>query len=130
MFDAIPSDNIELNIDPSHLVMQLMDPIAPIAEFSDRIFHAHAKDMRIEHDRLDRHGVLTGPEIAHWGTPKIPGYGDLAWNRWVSALTDIHYDGAVCVEVEDEAFTDSFEGRRRSLQISRDVLRPLIGEAT
>jgi hypothetical protein len=33
----------------------------------------------------------------------------------------------VCVEVEDHAFTDSLEGRQRSLRISRNVLQPLLG---
>ena len=38
MFEAIPSEHIGLNYDPSHLQMQLMDPIAPIREFGSRIF--------------------------------------------------------------------------------------------
>ena len=50
MFEIIPSASFGLNYDPSHLVMQLIDPIAPIREFGPRIFHAHAKDMRIDRD--------------------------------------------------------------------------------
>ena len=41
-------------------------------------------------------------------------------------LTDAGYNGPVCVEVEDEAFTATLEGRKRSLRISRNVLQPLI----
>jgi sugar phosphate isomerase/epimerase len=123
MFDHIPSQHFGLNYDPSHLVLQLMDPIAPIKEFGTRIFHAHAKDMKVERDELNDRGVLT----FDWATPKIPGLGDVDWGKWVSALTDVGYDGPVCVEVEDESFMRDLESRKQSLRISRNVLRPLIG---
>jgi sugar phosphate isomerase/epimerase len=123
MFEHIPSPSFGLNIDPSHLVLQLMDPIAPIKEFGSRIFHAHAKDMKIEREELNDRGVLT----FDWGTPKIPGLGDVDWGKWISALTDAGYDGPVCVEVEDEAFMRDLDSRKQSLRISRNVLRPLVG---
>jgi sugar phosphate isomerase/epimerase len=122
MFAAIPSDHFGLNYDPSHMVLQMMDYVAPIHEFRKRLFHAHAKDMRVERALLDAKGVLA----LGWTTPKIPGLGDVDWNRWVSALTDAGYDGPVCVEVEDEAFMPGLEARKQSLRISRNVLRPLI----
>lgn len=124
MFEAIPSLNFGLNYDPSHLVMQLMDPIAPIREFGPRIFHTHAKDMRIDRHRLDDIGSLEPPMLR--STAKIPGLGDVHWGHWIGALTDAGYNGPVCVEVEDEAFHDTFEDRKRSLRISRSVLQPLI----
>lgn len=125
LFEAIPSDSFGLNYDPSHLRMQLIDPIAPIREFGPKIFHAHAKDMRIDPHRLNDVGTLAPPmDLA---TAKIPGLGDIDWGLWIGALTDVGYDGPVCIEVEDEAFTHSLEGRKQSLRISRNVLRPLIG---
>jgi sugar phosphate isomerase/epimerase len=124
MFETIPSKNFGLNYDPSHLRMQLIDPIAPIREFGPRIFHAHAKDMRIDDDRLQNVGSLELP--MERSTAKIPGHGDVNWGDFIRALSDVHYSGAVCVEVEDEAFTHTLEGRQRSLRISRDVLQPLI----
>lgn len=123
MFEAIPSPNFGLNYDPSHMVLQRMDCYAPIKEFADRIFHTHAKDMKIEYDQLNDRGVLT----FDWYTAKIPGLGDVDWPRWISALTDAGFDGPVCIEVEDEAFMASLETRKQSLRISRNVLRPLIG---
>ncbi len=124
MFETIPSPNFGLNYDPSHLVMQLMDPIAPIREFGPRIFHTHAKDMRIDRHRLNDIGSLEPPMLR--STAKIPGLGDVPWGLWIGALTDAGYNGPVCVEVEDEAFHDTLEGRKRSLRISRRVLQPLI----
>ncbi len=124
MFEIIPSVHFGLNYDPSHLRMQLMDPIAPIHEFGRRIFHAHAKDMRIDQAKLDRMGSLVLPMDR--ATAKIPGLGDVPWGKWIGALSDAGYDGPVCVEVEDHAFEGSLERRIKSLEISHGVLRPLI----
>ena len=124
MFEIIPSPNFGLNYDPSHLVMQLIDPIAPIHEFGKRIFHTHAKDMRADGETLNDVGCLVPP--MQRCLAKIPGFGDVHWGQWVGALTDVGYNGSVCIEIEDEAFTDTLEGRKRSLRISRNVLQPLI----
>ena len=124
MFEVIPSSHFGLNYDPSHLVMQLMDPIAPIREFGPRIFHAHAKDMRIDRHRLNDVGSLEPPMLR--STAKIPGLGDVPWGQWIGALSDAGYNGPVCVEVEDEAFVETLEDRKRCLRISRQVLQPLI----
>ncbi|MEO0531129.1 MAG: sugar phosphate isomerase/epimerase family protein [Planctomycetota bacterium] len=125
MFEAIPSPNFGLNYDPSHLRMQLMDPIAPIREFGKRIFHTHAKDTRIDWHVLNDIGTL-GPPMDKT-TAKLPGLGDIDWAAWIGALGDAGYDGPVCIEVEDEAYTGSLEKRKQSLRISRNLLRPLIG---
>lgn len=124
MFEIIPSVHFGLNYDPSHLRMQLMDPIAPIHEFGPRIFHAHAKDMRIDVPKLDRLGSLVPPMDR--STAKIPGLGDINWGAWIGALADAGFDGSICVEVEDHAFEGSLERRRKSLEISYRVLRPLV----
>ncbi|MEO1498285.1 MAG: sugar phosphate isomerase/epimerase family protein [Planctomycetota bacterium] len=125
MFEIIPSPSFGLNYDPSHLRMQLMDVVAPIREFGPRIFHTHAKDTRIDWHKLHDVGTL-GPPMDK-ATAKLPGLGDIDWPAWIGALGDAGYDGPVCIEVEDEAYTGSPEARRRSLRISRNVLRPLIG---
>jgi sugar phosphate isomerase/epimerase len=124
MFEMIPSPHFGLNYDPSHLVMQLIDPIAPIREFGSRIFHAHAKDMRVERNKLNDVGSLVPP--MERCAAKIPGLGDVDWGKFVGALSDVGFDGPVCVEVEDHAFEGSLERRIQSLRISHNVLRPLV----
>ena len=125
MFEAIPSKHFGLNYDPSHLRMQLMDPIAPIREFGSRILHTHAKDMRIDVERLNDVGSLVPPMDR--ATAKVPGLGDIDWGKWIGALSDAGYQGPVCIEVEDEAFTETLELRKQSLRIARNTMRPLIG---
>ncbi|MFP4483849.1 MAG: sugar phosphate isomerase/epimerase family protein [Spirochaetaceae bacterium] len=113
MFEIIPSRNFGLNYDPSHMIWQMMDYISPIYEFSDRIFHAHVKDAKLREDLLDDVGIMATPLEYH--TPKLPGLGDVDWGAYFSALTDIGYDGATCVEVEDRAYEESLEARKASL---------------
>ena len=113
MFHDIPSPNFGLNFDPSHLIWQQMDYLAPLAEFRDRIFHVHAKDARIDRAALDQHGVLSYPKL--WHTPKIPGLGDVRWGAFFGGLSDAGYTGHVAIEVEDRAFEGSLEARLDSL---------------
>ncbi len=120
MFEDISSPNFGLNFDPSHLVWQQIDYIAPLAEFKDRIFHVHAKDARIDRALLDQHGVMSYPKL--WHTPKIPGLGDVRWGAFFAALSDAGYNGHVAIEVEDRAFEGSIEARLQSLEISRRYL--------
>lgn len=121
MFAAIPSASFGLNYDPSHMVWQQMDYLAPLVEFADRLFHIHAKDVRIDRHRLDAEGILATPLAYH--TPKLPGMGEVDWGKFVSVLGDAGYRGPVCVEVEDRAFEDSPESRRLALRQSCTYLR-------
>ena len=124
MFNEIPSANFGLNYDPSHLVWQFMDYIKPIYEFKDRIFHVHIKDAKILHEELDNVGILATPLSFH--RPKLPGLGDVDWGKFFSALTDIGYNGAACVEVEDRSFEGSLKMQQRSLIQSREYLRQFV----
>ena len=45
MFRRIPSRALGLNYDPSHLVWQQMDCVAPVLAFKDRLFHVHALSL-------------------------------------------------------------------------------------
>ncbi len=124
MFEEIPADNFGLNYDPSHLVWQQMDEVAPIREFASRLVHVHAKDVRLHRDRLDQVGILAHPLEYH--TPKLPGLGDVDWSGFFAALTDVGYTGPVCIEVEDRAYEGSLEDRKRSLIQSGRYLRNFV----
>lgn len=124
MFEEIPSESFGLNFDPSHLVWQHMDYINPLREFADRIFHVHAKDVRVDRERLDDVGILATPLEYH--TPKLPGLGEIDWGRFCSVLGDTGYTGPVCIEVEDRAFEGSLESRKASLRQSGTFLRNFI----
>jgi len=124
MFAEIPSRSFGLNYDPSHLVWQQIDYIKPLREFAERIFHVHAKDVRIDRERLDEVGILATPLEYH--CPKLPGLGDVQWGRFVSVLSDVGYDGPVCIEVEDRAYEKSLGSRKSALRQSKTYLRQFI----
>jgi len=111
-----------LNYDPSHLVLQHMDAIAPLQEFAPRFWHVHAKDVKINAAARDEHGVFAPPLL--WHQPRIPGYGELDWSKFMGALRAAGYDGAVCIEVEDDTFGKSLEGRKAALRTARNILAP------
>ena len=124
MFETIPSRNFGLNYDPSHLIWQMMDYVKPIYEFRDRIFHVHIKDARVLWEKINDVGILTTPLQYH--TPKLPGLGDINWGKFFSALYEVGYNGAACIEVEDKSFEGSLESRKISLLQSRNFLRQFI----
>ena len=126
MFEEIPSDHFGLNYDPSHPTWLQMDCLKPLREFADKLFHIHAKDVRVDRHRLDDVGILATPLEFH--TPKLPGLGDIDWGKFCSVLTDVGYRGPVCVEVEDRAYEGSLELRKSSLRQSARFLRNFISE--
>jgi sugar phosphate isomerase/epimerase len=121
-FSDIPSANFGLNYDPSHFILQQMDPLSPLREFKDKLFHLHAKDVRIRRERINDVGVFAYP--LEWHQPRIPGYGDIDWTRFMAALMDVGYDGPVCIEVEDGTFGNTLEGRKKAIRVARNVLEP------
>lgn len=124
MFEEIPSPSFGLNFDPSHLVWQQIDYLKPLGEFAGRIFHVHAKDVRIDRDRLDDVGILATPLEYH--CPKLPGLGEVNWGRLISVLGDVGYTGPVCIEVEDRAYEKTLALRQTALRQSRNYLRQFL----
>ena len=97
-----------------------IDYIKPIYEFRERIIHVHLKDAKLHADKLNDVGILATPLEYH--TPKLPGLGDVNWGKFFSALSDIGYRGAACIEFEDKAFEDSFQSIKSALIRSREFI--------
>lgn len=121
VFEIIDSPNFGLNYDPSHFIWQMIDYIKPLYEFKEKIFHVHYKDIKIYREKLSDVGIMA-PPLAYM-SPKLPGLGDVDWGKYVSALTDIGYDGYTCIEVEDKAFEGSQEDAKKALILSAGYLR-------
>ncbi len=126
MYADIPSPYFGLNYDPSHLVWMHMDYLAPVRDFANRIFHVHAKDVRINQHQLDQVGILAHPLEYH--SPKLPGLGQVDWGSFFSQLNEIGYQGPVCVEVEDRAYEDSTDSCLAALRQCHTYLRNFIPE--
>ena len=122
MWEIIPDDHFGLNLDPSHLILQMIDYERVVREFADRIFHVHAKDLHIDREGLYNHGVLS--QGMGWQVPRLPGLGDMDWPRFFAALTDARYDYVVSIEHEDRNFEGNEELVKRGFYLARDVLKP------
>lgn len=124
-FADIPSPSFGLNFDPSHFALQFIEPASALIEFKDKLFHCHAKDVKIYRDRLNQVGVFAPP--LQWHQPRIPGFGEIDWARYLGTLMETGFDGAMCIEVEDDTFGKTLDGRKRALRVARNVVAPLIG---
>jgi sugar phosphate isomerase/epimerase len=124
IWEIIPADNFGLNLDPSHLILQMIDYERVVYEFADKIFHVHAKDLQIDREGLYQNGVLS--QGMGWQIPRLPGLGDINWGKFISALYRVGYDYVISIEHEDRAFEKTEDLIERGFLLSRDVLRPYI----
>ena len=120
LFAIIDSPYFGLNYDPSHFVWQQIDYCKPLYEFKDKIFHVHFKDIKLYHDKMNECGIMAYP--LDYMSPKLPGLGDVNWGKYVSALTDIGFEGCACIEVEDKAFESCKEKILDSIALSKRYL--------
>lgn len=124
LFRALPYANLGLNLDPSHLIWLMIDPAQVVRDFRERIFHVHAKDLEIDHAGLQERGIISLG--VGWQVPRLPGLGEVRWDRFLSALLAAGYDGVVSIEHEDRAFEGDLELVRRGFLLARNVIRPYL----
>ena len=118
-FKVVPSKALGIEFDPSHLYWQGIDHIRALKEYKDRVYHVHAKDTEMLAEGRYRGGV-NGPIYRF----RIPGYGEINWPQFISALDEIGYQGGIAIEHEDPIYSGKRfdEGLVRGWQ----TLNPLI----
>ncbi|MBN9258502.1 MULTISPECIES: sugar phosphate isomerase/epimerase [unclassified Mesorhizobium] len=146
MFHLVPSRALGLELDPSHMVWQGIDYIQAIHDFGDRIYHVHAKDMEINRRALKRTGIygqVFGEPfgLGHgWWRARAPGWGEVDWPKFISALIEVGYEGNIDIEHEDDVFAAAAVGKveheaeivakyseeRNGLRLGYNTLRNLI----
>lgn len=127
MFKRVPSKNFGLNFDPSHLLFQLIDYTALVPLFKDRIFHVHAKDAEIFEDKLKYFGIFNS-QFSHHGywRFRMPGLGQVNWQKFIAALKDAGYEGVISTEHEDPLYEGSEEKVKEGLIIGRKHLEQFV----
>lgn len=132
--------HIGAELDPSHLFWQGMDPIAVIEHLGPLVFHAAAKDIRIN-DLVRINGVLFDhfrrvpeeegplslggrytlgewPEDSSWDFVALGVGHDVGyWRSFLDALEAVDPDMAVNIEHEDASY-----GRIEGLEVAAGVL--------
>lgn len=117
--DAVGA-TVGVNFDPSHLFWMGADPLTAIRALGDAIYHAHAKDARIELHNARRNGLLDGKPVVpteprSWNFVSVgKGHNSEFWHEFVATLQKSGYDDVLSVEHEDYS-------AKSSADILRDV---------
>ncbi len=120
--------HVGAELDPSHLFWQGIDPVAAVQHLGELVFHAAAKDTRINEANVRLHGVLDDrfsrvpaadnpvglggrntlnrwPADPSWEFVAVGrGHDQDFWVRFLRALHAVDPDMAVNIEHEDQAF--------------------------
>jgi len=95
MFNVVPADNLGLEWEPTHQMVQLIDPIPQLKEWVKKIVHIHGKDATVDMDAVRRYGIYGAADFVYHRTP---GFGDSNWKDIISVLHMGGYEGDICIE--------------------------------
>ncbi|MCD4751508.1 MAG: sugar phosphate isomerase/epimerase [Anaerolineaceae bacterium] len=107
IFDALPSENLGLEWEPCHQMVQLIDPLPQLRDWAHKIFHMHGKCASIDWDIIRRFGISSPKQFAYHRTP---GFGDLNWTDVISILRMGGFEGSIDIEGwHDPVYRDDLE---------------------
>lgn len=133
--------HVGVELDASHLFWQQMDPVAVVRELGPLVFHAAAKDVRVNTENAALYGVLDNrfrrlapteertnlggdewanewPKDSAWDFVALGrGHDTAYWTEFLRALRDVDPDMMVNIEHEDVSL-----GRIEGLEIAAGVL--------
>jgi sugar phosphate isomerase/epimerase len=99
-----------------------IDAVRFVEEFASRVKHVHGKDTEILSEGLYEYGA---EQPATFGKPRgfggmswrytIPGHGAFRWTKGFEILAAAGYNGAVCIELEDEYFNTDEDTEKQGL---------------
>ena len=136
----VGATHVGAELDPSHLMWQQIDPVAAVDHLGELVFHAAAKDVRINpaaalHGVLDdrfgrvardapgavslggRYTLSSWPVDAAWDFVAVGRGHDVAWWRsFLQALQRVDPDMAVMIEHEDQEL-DQLDGLRSAAEV-------------
>lgn len=122
---------VGLQFDPSHLVWQMMDPVAAAREFADKIYDVHLKDTEILWHLVKRGGIQP-VNRQRWWRFRVPGYGSVDWKGFFSVLSEVGYTGAMNIENEDQFYYPAYnngeftEQYKRGFRVAHEFLKTLV----
>lgn len=118
---------IGVNVDPSHLFWQGIDPCEAIKMLKGAIYHFHAKDTKVDQANTDKMGVLDTQEYGNilersWVFRTVDyGHSQEVWNNILSALKSVGYDGAISIEHEDGLMSPK-EGLEKAVALLKNAI--------
>lgn len=95
MFDAVDSNHLGLEWEPSHQLEQFIDPIEQLKNWLPKIVHVHGKDANIDWPYIKKYGSWFGSEYC---VHRFPGLGDSNWEEIISILNKGGYSQDIAIE--------------------------------
>jgi sugar phosphate isomerase/epimerase len=126
---------VGLQLDPSHLVWQMMDPVQAARDFVDKIYDIHLKDTEILWNVVRRAGIQP-VNNARWWRFRVPGQGSVDWKGLFAVLAEAGYSGAMNIENEDEFYYPNYQGAdftpqfKRGFHLAHEFLKTLVPPVT
>ena len=123
---AVTGDVVGINLDPSHLFWQGIEPIRVIERYGRHIYHVHAKDCWIDADEMalnggldtrHGHGVNRAWQHCLWGQ----GHSEHYWHQFVAALRHQHYTGVLSIEYAGQGIDVPGDVRHTCALIARTL---------
>ena len=142
LIDLTGATNVGVELDASHLFWQQMDPVAVVRHLGELVFHAAAKDVRINPETAALNGVLDNsfrrldsdeprtnlggdewanewPKPSSWDFVALGKGHDVAyWTEFLRVLHDVDADMMVNIEHEDTQL-----GRIEGIEVAAQVLK-------
>ena len=134
LWDWMAGLGFGLTYDPSHLPWLGIDPLEALGHAlrAGMVGHIQAKDIQIDERARTRYGFFgktvgrSSPTDVGWWRYRVPGRGELDWNRIIDVLYAAGYAGDVAVEHEDPVWGGTAERTLQGMEIAARTLRPLI----
>lgn len=110
MFEALPQQNIGLQWEPCHQMVQLIDPLPQLKEWAGKMFNIHGKDATIHWDVIRKYGTACAPGRPEGLTSgakfsptapvqhRTPGFGDSNWADIITELRRAGFCGSIDIE--------------------------------
>jgi sugar phosphate isomerase/epimerase len=127
-FRAAVGDVIGVNLDPSHLFWQGMDPLAAVRALAGAVYHVHLKDTEINPEQVALAGVLDDrpferPAERAWVFRTVGRVHPAPfWRDFVEALRAAGYDDALSIEQEDPYASQEDGVREAAAFIQQELL--------
>ncbi len=128
------SPYVGIQMDPSHLAWQMIDPVEAAREFGPHIYNVHLKDAEILWP-LVRRGGIQPLDKKKWWRFRLPGNGSIDWRGFFTALADAGYTGGMNIENEDQFYYPNYDGPdfttsfKEGFRIAHAYVRQFVPEA-
>ncbi len=141
LIELTRATHLGVELDASHLFWQQMDPVSVVRHLGELVFHAAAKDVRVNPEWVRLNGVLDNsfrrlapdeprthlggdewanawPERSAWDFVALGrGHDTAFWTEFLRALHEVDPEMWVNIEHEDVSL-----GRLKGLQVASEVL--------